>query len=137
MRILILGEQSNVAAHLGSILPTAGHDVLGPVATLEEALKVVDGAPPTLALLNFSSQSQSNGLGIARLLREKWGTQLIIVSADHPTPGDGREIALGYLKMPLDHGMVLDSLAAVEDLLAGRLPRWMPRALRLIGLPKG
>lgn len=133
MRILILSEPSNIAAHLELILPQGGHEVIGPARTLEQALQAVDGSPPSLVLLNFPPESERSGLEIARVLRRKWGTQLIIMSNDHPA--DGQDVALGYLQIPLDHETVLDSLAAVEDLLDGRLPQWMPRALRVIGLP--
>lgn len=135
MRILLVSEPTNMAMQLAQILPSGGHDVLGPVKTWNEALTLTGHAPPSLALLSIASPGNPQILETARGVRETWGTPLLIMSDDVPKPEHG-EIALAYMKVPLDHAAVLDSIGAIGELLAGRLPRRIPPALELIGLPR-
>ncbi len=83
MRILIVEDEPLIAWMLADSLEDAGHVVVGPAATMTEALALCEAAaaPPELALLDIKLRDGSNGVDVARALLERWGVPAIFASA--------------------------------------------------------
>ena len=74
MRILIVEDDAVIAMVLADSLEDAGHEVVGPAATMAEALALCEGAapPPELAVLDINLRDGSNGVDVARALMGRW-----------------------------------------------------------------
>ena len=74
MRILIVEDEALIAMALADGLEDAGHEVVGPAATIAEALALCDEAPPPpeLAVLDINLRDGSSGVDVARALLERW-----------------------------------------------------------------
>ena len=62
MRVLIVEDEALIAMALADSLEDAGHEVVGPAATMAEALALCEGAPPELAVLDINLRDGSNGV---------------------------------------------------------------------------
>jgi CheY-like chemotaxis protein len=89
-----------VAMDLEGIVVSAGHRVLGPVATAVEALEMVERTPPDLALLNIRLLDGVSGLTVAKHLKNRWGIPAIFVSASLREAYEHSELAVSIVGKP-------------------------------------
>jgi two-component system, response regulator PdtaR len=73
MILLVAEDEALIALVLELELSGAGHRVLGPAATPEEALALVEGTRPELALIDINLAAGGDGIGLARTLRDRPG----------------------------------------------------------------
>jgi DNA-binding response OmpR family regulator len=94
--ILVVEDEAIVALLLEMALSLAGHRVLGPVATAEEALETAQEMPPELALIDIRLLGSHDGIWLARNLRDRWGVPALFLSgqttqARRPRRSTGRD----------------------------------------------
>ncbi|MCB4824971.1 response regulator [Roseicella aerolata] len=131
MRILVVEDEALIALMLTESLERAGHEVMGPAATLDEALALCEPAPPELALLDVDLQDGSNGVDVARALFERWGVLSIFASGQLMEARRVRDIALGYIRKPYEAETVLRSVEMAREMLDGHQPREVPAGFEL------
>ena len=81
VRILIAEDEAIIAMYIGMTLREAGHQVIGSVVRLDECLKLAEQQVPELALIDIDLGSGGSGIGVARVLLDRWGIMSIFVSA--------------------------------------------------------
>ena len=130
MIILVLEDEPFTAMDLMTALGADGHDVLGPAATVADALAVAERKPPQLALLNIHLPDGS-GIDAARELYRRHGCRALFVSGapDQGAQADG--IAVGYLSKPFETEAVLQSIEVVRAVIEGRPHGECPSQLQL------
>jgi two-component system, response regulator PdtaR len=129
--ILVAEDEAIIALMLAMTLDLAGHKVVGPVASVEEGLKLAEATRPELALVDIRLSDGSDGVCLARHLRDRWGVPSLFVSGQTTQARAARDTALGVLGKPYDPDDVVQAVAAASDLLAGRRPTQCPRRLEL------
>ena len=132
MRVLIVEDEVLIAWMLADSLEDAGHEVVGPAATLAEALGLCEAAaPPELAVLDINLRDGSNGVDLARALSVRWGVLAIFASAQVAEARQARDIALGCIRKPYAPQTVLRGVEAAREVMDGRTPRQVPAGFEL------
>ncbi len=131
MRILVAEDEALIAMMLTSSLEDAGHEVLGPAATLTEALALSEAAPPHLALLDIDLRDGSSGVNVARALFRRWRVPSIFVSAQSVEPRAVRDVAIGQIRKPYEPETVLLGLEVARRVMAGGRAGRLPHGLEL------
>ena len=132
MRVLIVEDEALIAMALADSLEDAGHEVVGPAATMAEALALCEAAPrPELAVLDINLRDGSNGVDVARALLARWGVQSIFASGAMMEARRARDIALGYIRKPYEAETVLRGVEVAREVMDGRTPRHLPAGLEL------
>lgn len=87
LRILIVEDETLIAADLQDALERQGYDVPMTVRSGEMALDVFDAVRPDLVLLDINLKGQLTGIDVARALRQRRAVPFIFLSglADRPT----------------------------------------------------
>ncbi len=131
MRVLIVEDEVLVAWMLADCLEGAGHEVVGPAATVAEALAVCEAAPPEMAVLDVNLRDGSNGVDLARALSERWGVLAIFASAQAVEARRARDIALGCIRKPYAPQTVLRGVEVAREVMDGRTPTHVPAGFEL------
>jgi DNA-binding response OmpR family regulator len=132
--ILVAEDEAMVAFALEWALRTAGHEVLGPAYTIDEALQTVRIRKPDLALVNLVLLGGEDGAVLALELLAQHGTPTILVSEDIQAARARRDVALGLIKKPYDAEMIPSIVWYLGELTQGRQPERMPPELELFHL---
>ena len=131
MRVLIVEDEPLIAWVLADCLEDAGHEVVGPAATMAEALALCEGAPspPDLAVLDINLRDGGSGVDVARALLERWGVRSLFATAQ--TLGDrrARDVALGRIGKPYAPEAVLRSVEVAREVMDGGRPGAVPAGL--------
>ena len=131
MRILIVEDEALIAMVLADSLEDGGHEVVGPAATMAEALALCEAARPELAVLDINLRDGSNGVEVARALLERWGVPAIFASAQMMEARRARDIALGQIRKPYGTETVLRSLEVAREVMRGGKPVTVPAGFEL------
>ena len=131
MIILVAEDEALVALVLELALTAAGHRVLGPAATAEDALRLAEEGRPDLALLDVNLAEGGDGAAVARALRDRHGTPCLFLSGQVAQARAARDAAWGLVRKPYDPAGVLRAVEAVGELAHGRRPAALPRGLEL------
>jgi DNA-binding response OmpR family regulator len=131
MIILVAEDEALIALVLELALSLAGHEVLGPAATGDEALRLVEERRPELALIDITLRDREDGVRLARTLKERWDVPCLFMSGLVIEARAASDIALGLIGKPYDPDEVVEAVAFVGELLAGRQPSRMPKRLEL------
>ena len=131
MRILIVEDEALIAMVLADSLEDGGHEVVGPAATMAEALALCEAAPPELAVLDVNLGDGSNGVDVARALLERWGVLSIFASAQMMEARRARDIALGQIRKPYGTETVLRSVEVAREVMRGGKPVTVPAGFEL------
>jgi CheY-like chemotaxis protein len=109
MRVLVLDDEWFVAALAVTILLEAGHEVVGPASSAQEAMELAVAGKPQLALLDVDLKGAGSGLDVAHLCSDL-GIPAVFVSGSRVSPEE-RDGAAGSLSKPY---LPNDLLQAVE-----------------------
>lgn len=79
--VLIVEDESIVAADLEVKVNRLGYQVLGTAASGEEALALAEEHRPNVVLMDIQLQGKMDGTEAARLIQQKTGAAIIFVTA--------------------------------------------------------
>ena len=132
MLILIAEDEPISAMSIISELEHAGHQTLGPAATLEDALALARSGHPKLALIDIDLVHKGDGIELAKELR---GLHIaaVFVSAQVRTAYDNRALALGFIGKPYNPSELPQSIDVISAIMEGKAlpPPPLPRTLQL------
>lgn len=132
MVILIVEDEPICVMSATWELEQAGHQVLEPAATIEQAMRFARQHRPDLALVDIDLEDMGDGLQLARQLREL-DIPSVFVSAQDAVANLNKGLALGFICKPYDPADIPRSVAVINALLHGEALPTQPRALRLFG----
>jgi DNA-binding response OmpR family regulator len=133
VRVLIVEDEPLIAWMLADCLEGAGHEVVGPAASMAEALALCEGpaAPPELAVLDIGLRDGSSGAELARALLVRWGVRSIFASAQTEDARRARDAALGCVRKPYAPETVLRCVEVAREVMGGGQPRAVPAGFEL------
>ena len=131
MRVLIVEDEALIALMLADSLEDGGHDVVGPAATMAEALALCETTSPELALLDINLRDGSSGVDVARALFERWGVLSIFASGQMMEARKASDVALGYIRKPYEAQTVLRSVEVAREVMRGGKPVTVPAGFEL------
>lgn len=113
MRVLIVEDESLIAELLETVVQEQGHETIGPVSTMEQALAY---APRTdIALVDLGLSDGNSGHLLARRLIDRFGIDVIFVTGDPGPVQQGFDGALAVVRKPFSDEDIVDALAKALD----------------------
>lgn len=79
--VLVVEDDLLIADDIMATLETAGFDVIGPARSAREALDIVAGRQPDIAVLDIRIDGPVDGIDLARALKKAGVTAIVFVSA--------------------------------------------------------
>jgi DNA-binding response OmpR family regulator len=131
MRVLVVDDEPLIALMNEDILIAAGHEVVGPAASVNAALILVLSNKIDLALLDVNLGWGGNGVELARCLYERHGITSLFASGSMREAREGSDVAIGLLSKPYGPNELVLAVAAAGALLAGVQPGRMPLRMEL------
>lgn len=131
--VLLVEDQAIIAMGYQEALQDAGIKVIGPARSAAKALELAAQTPPSIALVDLEISGNQNGIELARVLKERWGTTVVFVSGYPPSSPDHSSVAVGFLSKPFTDKDLVDTVSIARKLNAGeRSPvSALPDGLRL------
>ena len=130
MRILVVEDEAIIALCIGMTLEKAGHEVMGPVNSLNGCLDLLQVGVPDLALIDINLEFGKNGVDVARELQKKAIMSLFVSAVELESAGD-KAAALGCLHKPFAAQSLIESVEIASGIKRGRQPNRMPEGLEL------
>jgi DNA-binding response OmpR family regulator len=78
--VLIVEDECLIADYLEDILAGTRFDVVGVAEAVPDALALAERTHPRLALVDLSLRDRLDGVEVARLLQERFGTAVLFVT---------------------------------------------------------
>ena len=107
MNILVAEDNPMIAYMIEQALLDAGHAVLGPAATQEEACSHLDCIRPDLALLDIDLADGRTGPLLARLLVERYGCPVLFLTGQTGIAQDHAQWSRGILPKPFSPAQIV------------------------------
>ncbi len=108
LRVLVVEDSWEVAAGLTELLKVWGADVLGPVATTTDALRLMRRRTVDTALVDVSLRGGEQAHGLIDRLHDH-GIRVVVISG-YTDVSVARENVVAVLKKPIKAGLLLQSL---------------------------
>ena len=112
MRVLIVEDEPLIAELLETLVQEQGHETLGPVSTVEQALAYAPRGD--IALVDLGLSDGNSGHLLARRLIDRFGIEVIFVTGD-PSRLQGFDGALAVVRKPFRDEEIADALAKAID----------------------
>ncbi len=130
MVILLVEDDFLIAMAMQDALEAVGYEVIGPAATVADALRLVERRWPDLALVDISLRDGDSGVDLCRALRHR-DVPCLFVSGEPTRARAARDAALGYVAKPCREQTIVESVECVDRLLHGGSPGRLPHGLEL------
>lgn len=129
--VLVVEDEPVIAASIEWELMAAGHEVLGPASSVDEAQELVRRRRPDLAFVDINLAGADEGVGLARDLRRRWGVHSLFVTGQITQARQNSDAALGVLAKPFAFESLVACVPAAAELVSGRTPPRIPRGLEV------
>jgi DNA-binding response OmpR family regulator len=132
MKILVVEDEILIAMMIEDILDDAGHQVLGPVASVEPAVELAKRHSPDLAFLNIRLAGGGLGTEVARRLRDL-NIPSIYLSSGRTEANNDEALAMGFITKPCTEATILKAVEIAERFISGQTidPTSIPDGLEL------
>ena len=131
MRILIVEDDRLLAASLGMMLESAGHEVVGHAVTVRAAMDLARSHSPDLTLMDIDLGLGGSGIAAARGMKKHHGLVSLFVTEHPDRARQATDAALGILVKPYESDAVVRALEVTSLLMAGRALGDLPAGLEL------
>ena len=133
MLILIVEDEPIVAWSLAQALREAGHTILGPTASSDEAIELSARYTPRLALVDITLDGEIAGISIARRLKNEMSIASIFMTAQPTLARENADAALGLIEKPNLPEGVSRAIAVIDEVLDGRAAQCRASVLEWFG----
>lgn len=116
MRILIVEDNALLGFMIEECLEEAGHEVRGPVPTVEAALAEVDSLLPDLALVDINLDGERTGIDLARELSGR-GVMVFYATGQIEMARAASAHARGVIPKPFSPSLIGEVANAVQAAL--------------------
>lgn len=130
MNVLILESRFLRAFQVARVVGNAGHTVVGPFSSPDDALHVGEAIKPDLALLSLDHAEKFILHHVAMILNSRWSVHCLYVGNDPPRGNGSRDFALGQI-LRRDAKLLIDTLNIVNDIIEDRPFAEVPAGLLL------
>ena len=112
MKVMIVEDENIIALELERIAQEAGHQTVGPLSTVEQALAYAPRSD--VALVDLSLSDGLSGAQLARRLIDRFGVDVIFVTGSPENVGNGIEGALDVISKPFTDERIVNALSQAE-----------------------
>ncbi len=102
MVVLIVEDEAIIAYCSAAVLEDAGHTVLGPAHTSDEALELVRNSRPDVALIDIDLETPGAGIEVARKLQAQFGTAIVFTTGRMDVAQTHADMAVLAISKPYD-----------------------------------
>jgi two-component system, response regulator PdtaR len=132
MQVLVVEDEPIIAEDTVEMLREAGHEVAGPVSSVDEAVRLAEETQADLALVDVNLCGHEEGPRLARALWALFGVPSLFVTAQPEQARQHRDAAVGVLSKPFAAQELVQSVPVARAAAVGEEPRsWRPRNLEL------
>jgi CheY-like chemotaxis protein len=112
LRVLVVEDSWDVATGLRMLLESWGADIVGPVATTADAMRLVSERTLDVALVDINLRNGEQSYSLINRLHDQ-GIRIVVISgyAD-VSPADGKVVAI--LQKPMREDLLLASIRAAR-----------------------
>ncbi|MBX6323098.1 MAG: response regulator [Rhodospirillaceae bacterium] len=122
MEVMVVEDEFLIALLMERTLVGAGHGVIGPARTGEEAVRLARRERPDLALIDIRLEDGTDGVEAARTMWERFETPSILVTAYAQDARRAAGVAIGCLHKPFAPVELLEAVRIGGRFLDGRAP---------------
>ena len=127
-RIMIVEDEPLVAFDNEYMLKDAGYEVVATVASLADAIAVIEAEPLDLVLTDIAISGEGDGKDVARAAGAR---QIPVLFVTGNCSEEAKSLALGCLAKPYSERVLLSALIAIDDHLQGKNLKKIPEQLTL------
>ena len=109
-----------MAWSLAQALREAGHTIVGPTASSDEAIELSARYTPRLALVDITLDGEIEGISIARRLKSELRIASVFMTAQPTLARENADAALGLIEKPYRPEGVSEAIAGIDEVLDGR-----------------
>jgi DNA-binding response OmpR family regulator len=131
MLILVVEDEPLVAFAMEWTLKIAGHHILGPADTVDQAIQLCNRRRPDIALIDLNLRDGGDGVEVARYLQEHHETPTLFLSAQVTHARAHRHLACGLVRKPYDSSLLPRIVEFVEAVERGRMPSQPPPGMEV------
>jgi CheY-like chemotaxis protein len=132
MQVLVVEDEPIIGEDTVEMLRAAGHQVSGPAATVDEAVRMAETDGADLALIDINLAGREEGPRLARALWALFRVPSLFVTAQPDQARQHRDAAVGVLSKPFAQQELVQSVPVAHAAASGGEPRsWRPRNLEL------
>jgi CheY-like chemotaxis protein len=137
MIVLVVEDEAIIAYCSAALLEDAGYTVLGPAHTSAEALELARTTRPDVALIDIDLEIPEAGIGVARQLRQQYGTAIVFTTGRWEQAQQHSDVAVAALAKPFDPSELprIVQYAASRPRHSLRSSATASRSASLTGLP--
>lgn len=117
MKVLIVEDELLIAVELDRIVDGAGHEIVGVVASVDQALAYAANAD--VALVDLRLADGPSGGSLARRLIDRFGIKVIFVTGNPNEVGYELDGAIDVVAKPFTEVRILSALSKAEEALVG------------------
>ncbi len=126
MLILVVEDEALVAFAIEWALKVAGHRVLGPADSVEQAIRLCEDRRPDVALIDLNLRDGGDGAVVARYLKQRYNAPVFLLTAQVAKARDEHDVVWGVVRKPYDTASLPRLIRFVGDILNGRKPAAPP-----------
>jgi len=112
MKVMIVEDENIIALELERIAQEAGHQTVGPLSTVEQALAYAPRSD--VALVDLSLSDGLSGAQLARRLIDRFGVDVIFVTGSPESVGNGIAGALDVISKPFTDERIVSALSRAK-----------------------
>jgi DNA-binding response OmpR family regulator len=127
-RIMIVEDEPLVAFDNEHMLIDAGYEVVATVASLADALAVIEAEALDLILTDIALSGDGDGTDVARAAGAK---DIPVLFVTGNCSEEAKSLALGCLSKPYSERVLLGALSAIDDHIQGKDVGKVPEQLTL------
>ncbi|NNM78571.1 response regulator [Sphingomonas sp. ID1715] len=113
MKVLIVEDEIFAALHLESAVEELGCEVVGIAPDGQSALELAE-TRPDLAFVDLNLRDGLTGPEIARDLANRYGTKVLILTANPGQAGEPFEGLVGVVSKPWNEAQIARTMAAIR-----------------------
>jgi DNA-binding NarL/FixJ family response regulator len=113
-KVLIVEDDYLTALGMADVVALAGYRVIGSARSVSEAIEKARIAPPDIAVFDIRLAGRRDGIEGAAILKERWGTEVLFLSAENDDDTLERATALGPVAVLAKPCHPRDLLIAVQ-----------------------
>ena len=128
---MIVEDEYLIGWALALVLMVAGHHIVGPAASADEAMQLAQAEHPDLAFVDINIAGDRDGVDVARLLTSEYGTTCIFLTAQLDRARAAKDVAVGVVTKPYDPHLLLQAVDVTAAIRTGLIPTMVPQHLEL------
>jgi DNA-binding response OmpR family regulator len=135
MDILVVEDETLVAFALEWALRIAGHQVLGPVDSVGDAIDLCRERRPDFALIDLNLRDGGDGVEVACYLNQHYQTPCLFLSAQVAHARANCRFALGLVRKPYDSARIIEIIDFITGTAHRRTSGQAPASLEIFRQP--